>query len=404
MPRHPVIDPDAPAVTLNEHLRDVEAESLPAPGIRAPHKPGEERGLDLIWHPRSGILDRDLDRLIVLFDPDGDLDPGLPELDAVADEVREDLRKEVVGHDLDRLSRIDDPGIRVVGDLRLDDGVEVDGSRRGLAGMQPPDRRDVLDDFDAPADAFAKFPNHLLLFFSQELGEQVGVTESDGIRVVNVVHHDIEVEVCLVMGRPQRFLRPDPVGDIGSRTDHRDRPAVVAGKDGVLPREDQLIAVPRDDRALSPVGQGCAGGERGVKDLPPRLPDRFRNDGRKPVLPEQFLLLIAEQFAAVPVDEPDGMVGVDNDKQDACYIQITLREVPLFLHLAFPSFELFGEGGDDEGDDNEHQDPCVIVQGQEVRPVEEAARDDKPPEEDSDQYTPFLPPERGQDDRDVEEM
>ncbi|MBA7482965.1 hypothetical protein ES707_18470 [subsurface metagenome] len=98
------------------------------------------------------------------------------------------------------------------------------------------------------------------------------------------------------------------------------------------------------------------------------------------------------------------MVGVDDHEQDARHVQVTLHDVPLLLHLLLPPFELLGEGGDNEGDDDEHQGASVIVQGQDIRSVQEAADDDEPAEEDGDQYAPLLPPERGQDDREIEEV
>ncbi len=269
--------------------------------------------------------------------------------------------------------------------------------------MQPPDRRDVLDDLDAPADTAPEFPDHLPLLPLQRLDQQVGVAESDGVGVVDVVRHDVEVEVCLVVGHPQRFLRPDPVGDIRSGTDQSDRATVIIGKDCVLPCEDQFVPIPRDDRVLSP-GQGVAARDRGVEDLPPCLSGCFGDDRCKPVLPDKFLLPVAEQLAAVAVDEPDGMIGVDDDEEDARHVEVALREIPLFLQLPLPPFELLGEGGDNEGDDDEHQGAPVIVQRQDIRPVQETADDDEPAEEDGDQDAPLLPPERGQDDREIEEV
>ena len=212
--RYPVVDPDPAAVARNKHLRDVEPEPFPAPGIRAPREAGEEEGFLPVRHARPRVLDRDLDRPIALLDPDGDLDAGLPELLRVADEVRKDLREEIVGHDPDGSSLVDDPGIGMVRDPGPDDGVEVDGSRHGLAGDEAPERRDVLDDLDAPADSVPEFQDHLPLLPLQHLGEQVGVAESDGVGVVDVMHHDVEVEVCLFVGCPQFPFHPDTVGDI----------------------------------------------------------------------------------------------------------------------------------------------------------------------------------------------
>src|SRR5690606_13398226 len=128
-------------------------------------------------------------------------------------------------------------------------------------------------------------------------------------------------------------------------------------------------------------------------------PERSGNDRIEPVFPEQFLFPVAEHLAPVTVDEPDGMVGADGDEEDTRHVQVTLYEIPLSLHLLLPSFELLGEGRDDEGDDDEHQRAPVVVQGQEFGSIKEAADDDEPAQEDSDQYAPLLPPECGQDDR-----
>ncbi|KAF5046005.1 hypothetical protein DSECCO2_475380 [anaerobic digester metagenome] len=130
----------------------------------------------------------------------------------------------------------------------------------------------------------------------------------------------------------------------------------------------------------------------------------FRDNGCKPVFPEQLLLAVAEQLATAAVDEPDGMIGVDDDEEAARHVEVVPDEIPLFLHLPFPPLELPGEGGDDESDEDEHQGAPIIVQCQDIRPVEEAAHNDEPAEEESDQHAPLLPPECGQDDRDVEEM
>ncbi|KAF5031074.1 hypothetical protein DSECCO2_631550 [anaerobic digester metagenome] len=174
----------------------------------------------------------------------------------------------------------------------------------------------------------------------QPLDEQVGIAESDGVRVVDVVGHDVKVEVCLVVGRPQRLLHLDSIGDIGPRADDPGRPAVVSGKHRVLPRKDKFLPAPRDDRVLPLAGKRCSAGDRGIEDLLPSLPGCFRDDGCKPVLSEQFRLPVAEQLATVTVDEPDGMVGVDDDEEDARHVQVALHEVSLFLHLPLPPFEL----------------------------------------------------------------
>src|SRR5690606_20213217 len=126
-PFHPVLHPESAAVALDERPDDKEPEPVAAPLDPSPLKQVEDRPLQGVRYARPGILNRDQHALaVIILNPDGDLDPGTAKFDGVADQVREDLREEVVRPDLPGHTLDLDCNIRECCDLLLDDDIKVD--------------------------------------------------------------------------------------------------------------------------------------------------------------------------------------------------------------------------------------------------------------------------------------
>ncbi len=142
-----------------------------------------------------------------------DRDPGIrsAELDGVPDEVRKDLREQVVRQDLHR-------GVHEQRDLCLRNTVypgpdhAADGDRLevGRFLVNPPDGRDVLENPGALSDAPLEFPCIQRGVVLQHIEQEIAVEVRDVLCVFKVMGHDIKVEVRLTVGRLQPLVEHAP--------------------------------------------------------------------------------------------------------------------------------------------------------------------------------------------------
>ncbi len=87
---------------------------------------------------------------------------------------------------------------------------EVDRFKVGRLLVNAADGRDVLEDTGALPDTPLEFPRVLRGVSLQHIKQEVAVEVRDVFRVLDVVGHDIEVEVRLAVGRLQPFMEHAP--------------------------------------------------------------------------------------------------------------------------------------------------------------------------------------------------
>ncbi len=158
----------------------------------------------------------------------------------VADQVREDLRQEVVGEDRHREPVVVDAEVGEVGDLLPDQVVEVNGCKSGPALADLADSGDVCGDLDALSDPVFQFPGVAGRFPLEFVDEKISVDVCDVVGVPDIVGEDIEVEVRLLVCR---FKPPveHPPHDAGPDlpADRLEKRTLVVGEKSPVPAPDE---------------------------------------------------------------------------------------------------------------------------------------------------------------------
>ncbi len=134
----------------------------------------------------------------------------------------------------------------------------VEVHRPGHEGLfrDPPDRRDVPDDLGALPDGGRELPGKVLLRPGERLGKERCVADGDGVCVVDVVRHEIQVEVRLLVEPHPLDGTPDLTADGGEQV------PLVGGEDVHVPA-DQIDGaddpLPGDDGDACKRLDSCAG-------------------------------------------------------------------------------------------------------------------------------------------------
>ena len=87
---------------------------------------------------------------------------------------------------------------------------EVDRFQVGRLLVDAADGRDVLEDAGALPDTLLEFPCILRGVSLQHIEQEVAVEVRDVLRVLDVVRHDVQVEVRLAVGRLQSLVEHAP--------------------------------------------------------------------------------------------------------------------------------------------------------------------------------------------------